>query len=300
MWLYLLWMVVMVWLVWFSPWKKPARVRRAEMRGVRGEADVAAALQTRLAEMCGSHFVLRHAVILNIAPGTPYPTAEIDHLAITPFGIFVVETKAWRGQILPGQDNDTLTWISPAGETEVRKSPLAQNRAKVAFIRGLFPDEFCVVAGVGVFSSPEARVSPDLSVDLIGMADLRHWLRGRLNSWRDRTMNHAMSESVDVASTDREIMKFVDVSPDAGMRHKERVIGNAEESIIVDHKQNTRTQSHIFTNAKRFWDRQHWLVQRLLALLLCFTLEPVVIASYLLEFKNLALCLALFAGTLGG
>jgi Nuclease-related domain len=223
MWPIVVWFLLMGWLVWFSPWKQPTREQRAEARGAQGELAVAAELRALLTEMCGSNFVLRNSVILNIAPGTRYPTAEIDHLVITSFGIFAIETKAWSGQIMPGQSNDSLIRLSPAGVPDVRKSPLAQNRSKVAFIRGLFPGELLTVAGVGVFSSPDARLSPDLPADLIGIRDLRRWLREQLVSWRGRTMNLAASKFIDIASMDREIMKCVDMSPGAATRHKERI-----------------------------------------------------------------------------
>jgi hypothetical protein len=224
MWPYVVWMLIVVLAIYRSYAKKPTRAQRAtqaaDVRGAHGESDVAAALHALLTEMCGKNFVLRNSVILQIAPGTKYPTAEIDHLAITPFGVFVIETKAWRGQIMAGQGDDSLIWISPTGLSEVRKNPLAQNRSKVAFIQRLLPGELFVVLGVGVFSSPVTRVAPGLPLDLVGIGDLRHWLRGQLKFWHSRTENLAVPTFVDVAKVDRAIMKFVDASPGAAARHK--------------------------------------------------------------------------------
>ncbi|WP_309243978.1 nuclease-related domain-containing protein [Caballeronia sp. EK] len=36
---------------------------------------------------------------------TQFPTAEIDHLAVTPFGVFIFETKHWSGHIAPSTAN---------------------------------------------------------------------------------------------------------------------------------------------------------------------------------------------------
>jgi hypothetical protein len=224
MWPYVVWMLIVVSLIYRGYAKKAAHAQRAtqaaEVRGAQGEADVGAALDVLLTEMCGKNFVLRLSVILQIARGTKYPTAEIDHLAITPFGVFVIETKAWRGQIKAGPSDDSLTWISPAGATEVRKNPLTQNRSKVAFIHRLLPGELFGVMGVGVFSNSDTRVSPGLPLDLVGIGDLRHWLRGKLKSWHSRTENLAVPTFVDVAKIDSAIMKFVDASPGAAARHK--------------------------------------------------------------------------------
>jgi hypothetical protein len=227
MWPYLVWILILGLVIYLGNRKKPARAplgsQAPDARGVQGEADVAAALQGLLTEMCGNLFVLRHSVILKIAPGTKYPTAEIDHLAITPFGVFVIETKAWRGQIMAGQSDDWLIWISPAGVTQVRKNPLAQNRTKVAFIQRLLPGELFVVVGVGVFSCSGTRLSNDLPPDLVRIGDLRRWLRGQFNAWHAATANLAVPTFVDVAKVDREIMQHVDASPGAAARHKECV-----------------------------------------------------------------------------
>lgn len=221
MWSYLIAILVLGWLAYLGS-KPPQRGQMAEARGVEGEAVVEARLRAILSRMCGNDFVLRHSVILIIAPGSKHPTAEIDHLVITPFGVFVIETKAWRGQIMMGKSSDVLTWVSPSGLIQTRKNPLAQNRSKVTFIRSLFPSEV-VVAGAGVFSSPGACMSDDLPPDLIGVGNLSDWLSQRLEWYRVRAMETSVPEFLDTALIDREIMRFVDASSNAAIRHKERV-----------------------------------------------------------------------------
>jgi hypothetical protein len=222
MWSYLIVILVMGWLAYLGA-QPSKRGQSPEERAAEGEAIVESSLRTLLSRMCGNDFVLRHSVILNIAPGTNYPTAEIDHLVITPFGVFVIETKAWSGQIRPGNTADTLTWVSPAGLTESRKNPLAQNRSKVTFIQRLFPSEV-VVAGAGVFSSPGARVSDSLPSDLIGVGDLADWLSRRLDWYRTRALETSVPEFLDTTLIDREIMRHADCSSDAAIRHKARVV----------------------------------------------------------------------------
>ncbi|MFP3554754.1 nuclease-related domain-containing protein [Paraburkholderia sp. SIMBA_049] len=86
-----------------------APVLRSDIRGEEGERRVYEELLDALTWICGENFFLHPgALLLNHAPGTAYPTAEVDHLAITPFGIFLVETKNWSGLIEPGPDSGTL------------------------------------------------------------------------------------------------------------------------------------------------------------------------------------------------
>jgi hypothetical protein len=222
MWSYLIAILVVGWLVHLGS-KLPKSEQTAEDRGVEGEGIVEARLRAILSKLCGNDFVLRHSVVLNIAPGSKYPTAEIDHLVITPFGVFVIETKAWRGLIMPGTNEDTLMWVSPSGLREIRKNPLAQNRSKVTFLQSLFPSDV-VVAGAGVFSSPAARLSGGLPPDLIGVESLADWLSQRQNWYRTRALETSVPELLDIAIIDQEILTFVDASPDAAIRHKARVV----------------------------------------------------------------------------
>ncbi|WP_434667702.1 nuclease-related domain-containing protein [Paraburkholderia sp. A3BS-1L] len=69
---------------------------RAHACGEASEVAVRAELRRVLTGLCGDDFYLHDgAVLLHHAPGTALPTAEIDHLAVTPFGLFVIETKNW-------------------------------------------------------------------------------------------------------------------------------------------------------------------------------------------------------------
>lgn len=157
----------------------PPPVSRADQQGDAGERSVDAELRRILTRLCGADFYLHPgALLIEHAPGTAFPTAEIDHLPITPFGIFVVETKNWAGAISRGATLDTVVRTGSDGHAEQRKSPDAQNRTKVAFLRGMLPAVWPVL-GVGVFASPHCAVAPDLPVSLIHIGELEHWLRAK-------------------------------------------------------------------------------------------------------------------------
>ena len=70
--------------------------------------------RTTLRWLCGDNFYLHEGTLLiEHAPGTAFPTAEIDHLAITPFGVFIFETKNWSGRIAPSTCSGNLTRTAP-------------------------------------------------------------------------------------------------------------------------------------------------------------------------------------------
>ncbi|WP_051381454.1 nuclease-related domain-containing protein [Paraburkholderia mimosarum] len=160
-----------------EPFAPPAT--RASQRGEAGEAAVHAELHRVLTWLCGDDFHLHDGpVLIEHAPGTAFPTAEIDHLAVTPFGIFVIETKNWTGRIAHGAGYDDLDVIRPDGTRETRRSPLAQNRTKVAFLNEKLP-RLWRIEGLGVFAAAACTLDRDLPPTLLHVSELAYFLRMR-------------------------------------------------------------------------------------------------------------------------
>lgn len=134
-----------------------ARLRsaRAWRRGAEGERVVAELLKTELPD--GYH-------VFNDVR-FPGRTANIDHLVIGPSGVFVLNTKNWRGTVGWAEDGKTLLWN---GEPEKKNSASAafndaidvRNKLRTLLNREIF------VRAVLVF--PLAKVFPklDTSVEL--------------------------------------------------------------------------------------------------------------------------------------
>jgi hypothetical protein len=184
--------------------------------GAAGEAVAQAKLRTTLQWLCGDNFYLHEGpLLLEHAPGTAFPTAEIDHLAITPFGIFVFETKNWSGRIAPSSSHGKLTRIAPNGEPEDRRSPIEQNRSKVRFLREQLP-AIWPVSGAGLFTSPDVVLQPELSTDLLSLNDLPHWLRMRRESFNGKT-------SVDITRARAAVLMYANTLIDGLAAHKSRV-----------------------------------------------------------------------------
>ena len=191
----------------------------SDVRGAFGERTMQADLERILPELCGDDFYLHPGpVILNHAPGTAHPTAEVDHLAITPFGVFLFETKHWSGQIMPGAAPNELIRISPAGTPETRKSPLAQSRSKVACVQKLLTPVWPVRAA-GVFVDANSSLDPALPLDILSRHDVRQWLRTHRSSFVDKGVHPVRVDLVRAA-----ILNASDTGPDAERKHKERVM----------------------------------------------------------------------------
>ena len=191
-------------------------ISRSDALGAAGEALAHAKLRETLEWLCGSDFYLHEGpLVVEHAPGSEFPTAEIDHLAVTPFGIFIFETKHWSGRIFPSSARGMLTRVAGTGVAEDRRSPLDQNRAKVEFFRACLPSNW-PVAGAGIFTSAEAQLDPSLNANLLSLADIRQWMRMRRDAF-------AGMPSVDVARAVEAVALYSDSSPAAIEAHKRRI-----------------------------------------------------------------------------
>jgi hypothetical protein len=207
---------------------RPTTTTRNERLGEEGEATVQAELRSALHWLCGDDFYLHPgALLLNHAPGTDFPTAEVDHLAMTPFGVFIVETKNWSGRIERGPTDKTVVRITSDGQREERRSPLQQNRSKVAFLRTMLPGHW-TVEGIAVFPHPHCDISSALPLGLMRVNDLRQWLRHRKS-------RHASTGCLPIAvrHARRAIHSLSETGADAIEAHRRKARGNPKKLPLL-------------------------------------------------------------------
>lgn len=91
-------------------------------KGAAGERSVA----RRLATLPKEQYVILNDLLLP----TSYGTTQIDHVVVSIYGIFVIETKNYKGIIYGGQDAETWTqnvW----GNKYSMPNPIRQNKVHV-------------------------------------------------------------------------------------------------------------------------------------------------------------------------
>lgn len=64
-------------------------------------------------------------------------TAEIDVLAISRKGIFVIETKSWNGIVRGSAEENHWTVLYPSGRSRALYNPVLQNQGHVRHVLGL-------------------------------------------------------------------------------------------------------------------------------------------------------------------
>lgn len=120
--------------------------------GLQGEHQVTATLEEVLNN---EHYIINDYVVK-----LGRKTAQIDHLVISPHGIFAIETKNWGGHIEGDENEDTWTQQSRSDRPPLKRAnPIRQVKRHVEFLTtklkqsGIdWPD----IKGVVVFTSPKA------------------------------------------------------------------------------------------------------------------------------------------------
>ena len=108
----------------------------AQFRGAAGEVEVARIL---------SGFNRQQYIVLNnillrkqYAKSGEVPTVQIDHLVVSLYGIFSIETKNYAGKIYGYED--ARTWkVYLAGQKYEMQNPLRQNHAHTKTLQKLLP-----------------------------------------------------------------------------------------------------------------------------------------------------------------
>lgn len=87
-----------------------------------------------------------------IIPSENNKSTQIDHLIVSKFGIFVLESKNLGGWIFGKQEDEVWTQSFPKGKNTVFQNPLRQNYAHVIAVRNLMPFVGDHIHNIVVFS----------------------------------------------------------------------------------------------------------------------------------------------------
>lgn len=94
-------------------------------RGARGERTVSGKLHG-----LGEHYIVLDDLLIPNAHGD----TQIDHVVVSPFGVFVIETKCWTGWISGGENTDQ--WTQTIYKEKYDKpNPIYQNKVHVEAVK---------------------------------------------------------------------------------------------------------------------------------------------------------------------
>lgn len=111
-----------------------ALFRSSGMKGFIGEKAVELAGKLSLDQ---SEYIQLHNLLLRDTDGS---TTQIDHVILTPYGIFVIETKNYKGWIF-GSENDAKWTQKLHGKSHTFQNPLRQNYRHIKVLSKLLAIE---------------------------------------------------------------------------------------------------------------------------------------------------------------
>ena len=141
---------------------------RPRVRGAFGETLLAGVLRRKLD---ASIYHVLNDVFLPLDDGS---TTQIDHVVVSPFGVFVIETKTYKGWIFGNPRDAQWTQVLPRRKSRFQ-NPLRQNYLHVqrlVALTGLLAD---VVHSVVAFSG-EATFKTKLPPEVMHFADVADYI----------------------------------------------------------------------------------------------------------------------------
>ena len=155
--------------------REDERERGHVTAGLRGETQITRILKAALPD---DTYIFND---LNLKHG--FHKAQVDHIVVSPRGLFVIETKNWRGTIRGKEREAQWQQIRNPGDRPVSVSnPIQQNERHVSVLKGClakagidWPDIISVIVDTSPGSSFDV---PDHTVPLLGPDDLVDYIAG--------------------------------------------------------------------------------------------------------------------------
>ena len=104
-------------------------------------------------------------------------TTQIDHIVVSPYGIFVIETKNYKGWILGHENSEEWTqslygkkrWYGWSSEQHRFRNPIRQNLAHTRAIKQLLSDigDFRIIPIVAFSNNAELKISTPNNIIII-------------------------------------------------------------------------------------------------------------------------------------
>ena len=121
-------------------------------------------------------YVVLHDVWLPMADGGE---TQIDHVIVSPFGIFIVETKNWKGTIYA--DAKSAVWTKfNLGHKDTYKNPIHQNYKHLISVREKFSRQGTEFVFGVVAMSPAAEFKGGVPEGVVFYNELNGWILGHV------------------------------------------------------------------------------------------------------------------------
>ena len=104
---------------------------------------------------------------------TSSDTSQIDHVIVSQFGIFIVETKNYKGNIYGSSNSDN--WTQNIGENKYPiPNPIQQNKAHIFTIKSILPAyaQSCFIPIIEFSSKASLYITTDDETEIIHFQEI--------------------------------------------------------------------------------------------------------------------------------
>ena len=122
-----------------------------------GEQEVADTLSRELSYK--DYFIFNNLIL----PSENNGSTQIDHIVVSKFGIFVIESKDYKGCVFGDKDEPQWTQSLPGGKNKFQfQNPIHQNYAHIMALKALMPFAADKLYSIVVFSSQSEIKTPPI------------------------------------------------------------------------------------------------------------------------------------------
>lgn len=203
--------VVFVWL----------RLTYAKRAGKYGEANI----NLRLKGLPESEYIVLEDIMVPNASGTG--TTQIDHVVVSPYGIFIIETKNYQGWIYGSEHAEKWTQNIYGNKHELF-NPLLQNATHIRALRKVLSDHK-YLPFISIVTFP---TKADIKVQAVE-GHIVYWnqLTHTIKSYHERRIDDSEVQSIareirDVNIIDKETRSHHNVSVKGAAHHRQQTISN--------------------------------------------------------------------------
>lgn len=147
---------------------------RAKIKGIIGEKKLSSLLMFLNKDV--------YHIFNDLYVGTGRRTSQIDHIVVSQFGIFVIETKSYKGYIYGSFKSEKWTqniW----GNKYSMPNPIRQNKAHIYALKSILPTyaQSGCVSIIAFSSSASLFVTPDEHTDVIYIREILSTIKSYKN-----------------------------------------------------------------------------------------------------------------------
>lgn len=162
-----------------------------------------------------------YIVLNDIMLPTQYGTTQIDHVVVSPYGIFVIETKNYKGWIFGHENSEEWKqslvgkkkWYGWSSEQHKFRNPIRQNKAHTIAIKNLLSElgDFMIIPIVVFSNHADLKITaPNYLV--VNWSDLRSVIRQHSNPCISESSIKAIIAKLDSANIKEEEVRQTHVT----------------------------------------------------------------------------------------